>query len=178
MPQTRQPISRNLELEALREAVRWPNPSPRTVLALAGQLLAARQHDQGRALFAERAEQVPAQPLYAALAGFFQALAGSDLDHALDLLDRAVDQAPGVANYLRGLILAQLPAGFGQAEAAVADLELVLALPEWAGFPSGCGVPSTPPSPRRTLRWAAATTPGRHGTVPGQRQPTPTIQRW
>ena len=137
MPQTRQPISRNLELEALREAVRWPNPSPRTVLALAGQLLAARQHDQGRALFAERAEQVPAQPLYAALAGFFQALAGSDLDHALDLLDRAVDQAPGVANYLRGLILAQLPAGFGQAEAAVADLELVLALPEWAGFPVG-----------------------------------------
>ncbi len=137
MPQTRQPISRNLELEALREAVRWPNPNPRTVLALAGQLLAARRHEQGRALFTERAEQIPDQPLYAALAGFFQALTGNDLDHALDLLDRAVDRAPGVTSYLRGLILAQLPASLGKAQAAVADLELVLALPESAGFPVG-----------------------------------------
>lgn len=137
MPKTHQPISRNLELEALREAVRWPNPSPRTVLALVGQLLAARRHEQGRALFTERSEQVPDQPLYVALAGFFQALTGEDLDHALDLLDRAVDRAPGVTSYLRGLILAQLPASLGKAQAAVADLELVLALPESAGFPVG-----------------------------------------
>jgi glyoxylase-like metal-dependent hydrolase (beta-lactamase superfamily II) len=137
MPQTRQPISRNLELEALWEAVRWPNPSPKVVLALANQLLAAKRHEQGRALFTERAEQVPDQPLYAALAGFFQALTGNDLSHALDLLDRAVDRAPGVANYLRGLILAQLPARLGKAEAAVADLELVLALPKEAGLPVG-----------------------------------------
>jgi glyoxylase-like metal-dependent hydrolase (beta-lactamase superfamily II) len=137
MPGTRQPISRNLELEALRQAVRWPKPSPRVALALAGQLLAARQYDQGCALFAERAEAAPDQSLYAALTGFFQARAGHDLDHALDLLDRAVDQAPGVTNYFRGLILAQLPAAVGKAEAAVADLELVLALPERAGLPVG-----------------------------------------
>lgn len=137
MPETGQSISRNLELEALRQAVQWPNPRPQVVLALAGQLLAARQYEQGSALFAERAEQVPGQPLYTALAGFFEALAGHDLDHALDLLDQAVGQAPGVTNYFRGLVLAQLPAPLGKAEAAVADLELVLALPERAGFPAG-----------------------------------------
>jgi glyoxylase-like metal-dependent hydrolase (beta-lactamase superfamily II) len=137
MPETRQPISRNLELEALRQAVRWPNPSPQVVLALAGQLLAARQYEQGAALFAERAEAVPQQPLYAALAGLFEARAGHDLSRALGLLDRAVDQAPGLANYFRGLVLAQLPASLGRAGTAVADLELVLALPGSAGLPAG-----------------------------------------
>ena len=120
MPETRRPISHNLDLEGLRQAVQWPNPSARTVLALAGQLLAARQHDQGRALFTERAEQVPGQPLYAALAGFFQALTGNDLDHALGMLDRAVERAPGVTSYFRGLVLAQLPAQLGRAATAVA----------------------------------------------------------
>jgi glyoxylase-like metal-dependent hydrolase (beta-lactamase superfamily II) len=124
-------------LEALRQAVQWPNPSPRTVLALAGQLLVARQHDQGRALFTELAEHVPDQPLYVALAGFFQALTGRDLDHALGLLDRAVARAPGVTNYFRGLLLAQLPAQLGKAETAVADLELVLALPDRPPAPAG-----------------------------------------
>lgn len=178
MPQTRQPIGRNLELEALCEAVRWPNPSPQVVLALAGQLLAARRHEQGRALFTERAQQVPDQPLYAALAGFFQALTGNDLDHALDLLDRAVDRVPGVTNYLRGLILARLPARLGLAEAAAADLELVLALPKEAGFPVGLRRAVYLPSPRRTRRWTAPRTPRRHATVPGPRRPTLTCRCW
>jgi hypothetical protein len=177
MPETRQSISRNLELEALRQAVQWPNPRPQVVLALAGQLLAARQYERGSALFAERAEQVPGRPLYTALAGFFQALAGHDLDHALDLLDQAVDQAPGVTNYFRGMVLAQLPAPLGKAEAAVADLELVLAPPQRAGFPVGL---------RRAVYPALATAyaalgrdeEARDGTVPGRRGPTPTSRRW
>ena len=135
--QTRQPLSRNLQLEALREALRWPNPNSLTVMALAGQLLAARQDEQGSAVFTELAEAAPDQPLYAALAGFFQVRAGHDLDHALRLLDRAASQAPGLANYFRGLVLANLPASLGKAETAVADLELVLAIPEQAGFPAG-----------------------------------------
>ncbi|HEX6674156.1 MAG TPA: MBL fold metallo-hydrolase [Actinomycetes bacterium] len=135
--ETHQPLSRNLDLEALRQAVRWPNPSPLVVLALASQLLAAGQDDQARAVFTELAEQDPDQPLYAALAGLFQARAGHDLDQALRLLDRAVAQAPGLSNYFRGLLLAQLPAALGKAGTAVADLELVLALPQQAGFPVG-----------------------------------------
>jgi len=134
---TRQPISRNLQLDALREAVRWPNPSPRTALALAGQLLAARQDERGSAEFTELAGAAPDQPLFAALAGFFQARAGHDLGEALRLLDRAVEHAPGLASYFRGLVLAQLPASLGKAGTAAADLELVLALPEQAGFPVG-----------------------------------------
>jgi len=135
--QTRQPISRNLLLEALREAVRWPDPNPQTAMALAGQLLAARRDGEGSAVFTELAEAAPDQPLYAALAGFFQARVGHDLGPALRLLDQAVGQAPGLANYFRGLVLAQLPASLGRAETAVADLELVLAIPEQASFPAG-----------------------------------------
>ncbi len=133
MSRTGQPISRNLELEALRQAVEWPTTSPQVVLALVGQLLAAGRYEEGRALFAERAEHAPDQPLFAALAGVFQALAGQDLGDALGLLDGAVDRAPGLTNYFRGLILAQLPASLGKAEVAVADLELALGLTDQAG---------------------------------------------
>src|SRR5215213_1618929 len=66
------PITRNLELEALQEAVRWPNATPRTVLAVVGQLLAARRDQEGWAYFRERTTAQPEQPLFAAVAGFFQ----------------------------------------------------------------------------------------------------------
>jgi len=152
MPGTDQPISRNLELEALRQAVEWPTTSPPVVLALVGQLLAARRYEEGRALFAERVEQVPGQPLFIALAGFFQALAGQDLDGAVGRLDAAVERAPGLANYFRGLVLAQLPASLGRAEVAVADLELALGLTD----PNGEG-PRLPVGLRRGIYPALAT---------------------
>jgi hypothetical protein len=40
VPQPR--ITRNLELDALREAAAWPSATLQTVLALVGQLLASR----------------------------------------------------------------------------------------------------------------------------------------
>src|SRR5215471_15456329 len=67
------PIARNLELDALQEAVRWPHPSPRTVLTLAGQFLASRRADEGYTFFQERATSQPDQPLFLALEGLFQA---------------------------------------------------------------------------------------------------------
>lgn len=133
----RQPLTRNLTLEALRQAVRWPRPSPQTVLALAGQLLAAGRDELGSAEFTELAGAAPDQPLYAALAGFFQVRAGQDLEAALRLLDQAAERAPGLGSYFRGLVLAQLPAALGRAGTAVADLEGVLAIPEQVGFPVG-----------------------------------------
>jgi glyoxylase-like metal-dependent hydrolase (beta-lactamase superfamily II) len=129
------PVTRNLELEALQEAVRWPNPSPRTVLTLAGQFMASRRDHEGYTFFQERATSQPDQPLLLALEGLFQArLAGQVsplqrgawVHEALAKLDRAVSQAPGLTRYFRGIVLAQLPAEFGKAEAAVADLEWVL----------------------------------------------------
>jgi len=67
------PVARNLELAALQEAVRWPHPSPRTVLTLAGQFLASRRADEGYTFFQERATSQPDQPLFLALEGLFQA---------------------------------------------------------------------------------------------------------
>jgi glyoxylase-like metal-dependent hydrolase (beta-lactamase superfamily II) len=129
------PITRHLELEALQEAVRWPDPSPRTVLTLAGQFMAHRRDDEGYTFFQERATSQPDQPLFLALEGLFQARAAGQVpplqraawvNEALAKLDRAVSQESGLSRYFRGTILAQLPASFGKAEAAVADLAWVL----------------------------------------------------
>jgi glyoxylase-like metal-dependent hydrolase (beta-lactamase superfamily II) len=129
------PVARHLELEALQEAVRWPNPAPQTVLTLAGQFMANRRDDEGYTFFQERATSQPDQPLFLALEGFFQARSAGQVpllqrvawvNEALAKLDRAVSQESGLSRYFRGTILAQLPASFGKAEAAVADLAWVL----------------------------------------------------
>src|SRR5262245_11406619 len=138
------PVTRNVALDALQEAVRWPNPSPQTVLTLAGQFMASRRDDEGYAFFQERATRQPDQPLFLALEGLFQARLASQVPplqretwvhEALAKLDRAVSQASGLSRYFRGTVLAQLPAEFGQAEAAVVDLDWVLQHQE--GFPVG-----------------------------------------
>jgi glyoxylase-like metal-dependent hydrolase (beta-lactamase superfamily II) len=137
-------FARNLELDALLRAVAWPDPTPQTVLALLGQLLAARRDQAGYDAFHERAQARPDQPLFLALEGLFQArLAARQppsrqpawVGDALAKLDRAQARAPGLTTYFRGLVLAELPAAMGQAEAAVADLEWVLANKE--RFPVG-----------------------------------------
>src|SRR5262245_12397356 len=58
------PITRNLELDALVEAVRWPHPAPQTVLALVGQLLTARRDQDGWDTFRALAAAQPEQPLF------------------------------------------------------------------------------------------------------------------
>ena len=132
-------VTRNLELETLQEAVRWPHPSPRTVLTLAEQFMASQRDHEGYTFFQERATSQPDQPLFLALEGLFQARAAGQLpplhrvvwvNEALAKLDRAVSQGPGLSRYFRGIVLAQLPADFGKAEAAVADLAWVLAQQE------------------------------------------------
>jgi glyoxylase-like metal-dependent hydrolase (beta-lactamase superfamily II) len=129
------PVTRNLELEALQEAVRWPNPTPETVLTLAGQFMVSRHDHEGYTFFQERATSQPDQPLWLALEGLFQARSAGEVPllqrvdwvhEALAKLDRAVSQGSGLTRYFRGIVRAQLPADFGQAEAAVVDLEWVL----------------------------------------------------
>lgn len=129
------PITRNLELEALQEVVRWPNAEWRTVVLLAGQFIASRRDQEGYAYYQERAKTQPGQPLFLALEGLFQARVAGQVplfrrvawvNEAIAKLDRAVSQEPGLARYFRGLVLAELPAMFGKADVAVADLEWVL----------------------------------------------------
>ena len=126
------PISRNLELEAHLEAVRWPNATLQTVLNLVGQLLTARRDQAGWDTFREPPASRPEQPLFAALAGFFQARLVAQqpareraawLSDAIARLNGAVEQAPGLTTYFRGLALAALPPEMGLATVAIGDLE-------------------------------------------------------
>ena len=132
-------MTRDLELEALQHAARWPHTAPSTILVLAGRFLARGRDQDAYVYFRERAEAEPALPLFRALEGQFQVRLASQvssfersawLDEALGKLDRAVDLAPGLPTYIRGVVLTELPANLGMAEAARADLEWVIANPE------------------------------------------------
>jgi glyoxylase-like metal-dependent hydrolase (beta-lactamase superfamily II) len=128
-------VRRQLEIEALMQAVRWPDPDKRAVLTLTGLLLAARREAEGYAYYLDKAKAEPRQPWYEALAGFFQARTGRELEQALATLDRAAERELGLPNYLRGLTLAALPGLGGRAETVVSDLELVVAVKDQ--FPVG-----------------------------------------
>ncbi|MFC0542768.1 MBL fold metallo-hydrolase [Kutzneria chonburiensis] len=105
------------------------------MLALIGQLAAARRDDEAYELFAELSGQRPGDPLLLAAAGLFQArLMDGRLADALDKLDKAVAAGPGLPNYFRGLVLTQLPVQLGRTDDAIADLEFVTALHD---FPIG-----------------------------------------
>jgi glyoxylase-like metal-dependent hydrolase (beta-lactamase superfamily II) len=138
------PFTRQLTLEALQQAVRWPHPDRQALVSLVGQFLATHRDRDGFAYFSERARAQPDEPLYQALEGLFQArLTNSQsliqrvpwLNDATAKLDRAVSQAPGLTTYFRGLVLADAPGLLRRADAAVADLEWVLA--NRAQFPTG-----------------------------------------
>ena len=127
----------NRTLEALKEAVSWPTPSIAAILSLTGQYLAAGRDEDAYGYFRERAGAAPDQPIFGALEGTFQIrMAGQVfllrrvawVKDGIAKLDRAADTGHPVARYLRGVTLAELPARFGRAEQAVAELEWVLQL--------------------------------------------------
>jgi glyoxylase-like metal-dependent hydrolase (beta-lactamase superfamily II) len=137
------PVSRNLDQEALEQAVRFKNPAPQTVVALANQYLATGRVVEGHTFFCERATQAPKQAVFGALCGLFQARMSSTIsllqrsawvEEGMAKLDRAA-ASDGLSRYFRGLVSAELPAGFGRAQQATEDLEWVLAHPKQ--FPPG-----------------------------------------
>ena len=65
-------MARDLELEALQDAARWPHTAPSTILVLAGRFLARGRDQDAYVYFRERAEAEPALPLFRALEGQFQ----------------------------------------------------------------------------------------------------------
>jgi glyoxylase-like metal-dependent hydrolase (beta-lactamase superfamily II) len=129
------PIVPDLELEALKEAVRWPGADVAAIMALTGRLMAGRRDAEGLAYFSERAAREPSRGLFLALEGVFQARQANSVslfrrvawvNDAVAKLDRAAALDPGLPRYLRGVVLAGLPKRFGKAEAAVADLTWML----------------------------------------------------
>jgi len=120
---TGSPIVPDLELDALKEAVRWPKADVSAVMILAGRLMAGRRDAEGLAYFRERAASEPGRALYLALEGVFQARQADSVslfrrvawvNDAVAKLDRAVALDPGLPRYLRGIVLAGLPERFGR----------------------------------------------------------------
>jgi len=136
-------VTRNLDVEALEIAVRWPAPAVPAVVALVNQYTATGRYDDGQAYFCERARAVPERALFTAACAMFRVRQASAVpllrrvacvESALADLDRAAD-ADGLSRYLRGQVAARLPARFGRAPQAVADLRWMLA--HAAQFPPG-----------------------------------------
>jgi glyoxylase-like metal-dependent hydrolase (beta-lactamase superfamily II) len=132
---TESSLGANRTLEALEEVVRWPTPSIAAILTLTGQYLAAGRDEEAYSYFRERAAAAPDQPIFGALEGTFQIrMAGQVfllrrvawVKDGIAKLDRAAETGHPMARYLRGVTLAELPARFGRAEQAVAELEWVL----------------------------------------------------
>src|SRR5262249_33544636 len=97
------PLMRDVELEALEEAVGWPNPDVATVVPLAGRFIASSRNQDAYRFFHERAQAVPDRALFLALEGFFQARSAGDVfllrrsawvNAAVGKLDRAVARDP------------------------------------------------------------------------------------
>ena len=122
------PITRRRDVESLQTAARWPGADRNTAVILAIRLAAARADAEGYRYFCELAGAQPGQALPLALAGFFQARLGEDVDAALAKLDQAAATDLGPPQYFRGLALAGLPPDRQRAARAVADLEFVLAV--------------------------------------------------
>jgi glyoxylase-like metal-dependent hydrolase (beta-lactamase superfamily II) len=125
----------DLELDALKEAVRWPQAHVTAVMTLAGRLMAGRRDAEGLAYFRERAAAEPGRGLFLALEGVFQARQAGTVslfrrvawvNDAVAKLDRAVALEPGLTRYLRGVVLAGLPERFRKAQTAVENLTWVL----------------------------------------------------
>jgi glyoxylase-like metal-dependent hydrolase (beta-lactamase superfamily II) len=114
------------DIQSLKVAAGWAGADRATLVVLATRL-AAEQAD-GYPYFQELADARPDQALPLALAGFFQARLGDDLDAALAKLDKAAAVDLGLPQYFRGITLAALPPDLRRAEQAVADLEFVLAV--------------------------------------------------
>ena len=123
-----EPITRRRDIESLKTAARWPGADRNTTVVLATRLAAVRADVEGYRYFSELAGARPGEALPLALAGFFQARLGEDVDAALAKLDQAAATDLGPPQYFRGLALAGLPPDRRQAARAVADLEFVLAV--------------------------------------------------
>ncbi len=128
-------LTRDLDLEAFEQAVRFRNPATATVAGLANQYLATGRDSDGYAYFCERAARVPDRPLFAALCGLFQARMAPTValfqrvawvKEAMARMDWAA-AADGLSRYFRGIVSAQLPDRFGRAQQATEDLEWMLA---------------------------------------------------
>jgi glyoxylase-like metal-dependent hydrolase (beta-lactamase superfamily II) len=135
-------MTRNSEVDAFEEAVRFKNPATATIAGLVNQYLATGRDSDGYAYFCERSRSVPERPVFGALCGLFQARLAPTIplfkrvawvQEAMARMDAAA-ATDGLSRYFRGIVSAQLPERFGRAQQATGDLEWALTQKE---FPPG-----------------------------------------
>lgn len=169
------PLATNPMLAGLVESVRWQGTPDITLIVAGQQLLAARRHREGRELFDAALRQDRERPLLLAFRAVFQAKMADEVPllsrigwvrRAVADLDQAVaqggePQAP-VLRYLRGQVLAELPALFGEAKRGLADLNYVQLHIDFFPFDLTRGVARSRAAAYRTLgdrpqadRWLA-----------------------
>lgn len=137
-------LSSNADLVALQRVVGWDGTPLEPVVLLLSEYLRAERFDEGHRYFAERAARSPDVPIFAAAEALFAVQLADRVpllrrkryvDEALAALDRAADRDPGASRLLRAMVSAQVPALFGRAESAAAELEAMTT--EGSGLPAG-----------------------------------------
>jgi len=131
------PVTQSRPLTALLETAAYPNSDTVLVLTTMQQLIATHQQWQGYEYFGRLAEAQPQRrALFRALQATMQAgVAGQVpllkrvawVEDAIAKLDQGASTDPLLGRFARGLVFAELPARFGKAQQAIADLEASLA---------------------------------------------------
>lgn len=137
MPAPRAPLTQQRDLDTLEVAVAWPSAPPMLAIVAMGQFMAAHREAEGAAYFGRLAREQPARAaMFGALAAVMQVRLAGDVpllkrmrwvEAAIGRLDAGAAADPVLGRLLRGLVFAQLPARFGKARTAIADLEAIFA---------------------------------------------------
>jgi glyoxylase-like metal-dependent hydrolase (beta-lactamase superfamily II) len=129
------PAGGDTELELQKRAASWPHADEVTVLSLVAHYSAARRDREAHDFFRQQAAAHPGRGLYLALAAMYRTRMAGEVpfwkrigwvNGAIGMLDQAVAVDPGLSRVFRGLVLAQLPARFGQAQRAAEELRWLL----------------------------------------------------
>jgi glyoxylase-like metal-dependent hydrolase (beta-lactamase superfamily II) len=144
-PPAKHPMTQQRPLASLLDAAAYPNSDTVVILTTMQQLLASHREWEGYEYFGRLAVEQPARAtLFRALQATMQARVAKDVfllkrvawvEDAIRKLDEGAATDPVLGRFTRGLVLAELPARFDKARAAVDDLEFSLA--HVAQFPFG-----------------------------------------
>ncbi|HTA19639.1 MAG TPA: MBL fold metallo-hydrolase [Polyangia bacterium] len=135
-PPAKTPMTQQRPLASLLEAAAYPNADTVTILTTMQQLLASHRAWEGYEYFGRLAVEQPARAaLFRALQATMQARVANDVfllkrvawvEDAIRKLDAGAAAEPVLGRFVRGLVLAELPARFGKARVAIDDLEFTL----------------------------------------------------
>ncbi|HEX4461218.1 MAG TPA: MBL fold metallo-hydrolase, partial [Polyangia bacterium] len=160
-PPAAPPLTQQRPLGALMTAAAYPNADTQLLLVTMAQLMASHREREGYDYFGRLAREQPARAaLFGSLQATMQARLANEVplihriawvDDAIAKLDAGAAADPLLGRFARGLVFADLPARFGKARAAVADLEACLSAHERLPFDFDRGIYRALAAAYRTL---------------------------